>query len=70
MVNIVVTSVVIFIVSMIAFLGYAIFVEVNSDKIILNKNEWSCSASHKESSLVGKLIVTKDVCDNYIRVKV
>lgn len=56
-------------VSVVLFIGYAVYHESQKEKFSLNKNEWTCTASHKQVILVGKVPVMSTVCDNWKRME-
>lgn len=35
------------------------------DLVTLKKDEWSCTHTHREMRMVGKILVPVDVCDTY-----
>ena len=62
------TTLVLILSVVIAVLPYALHASISSPNLAtLKKSDWYCEASHKEQTYTGKIWVTRNVCDIYVR---
>lgn len=54
---------------LVAVLPFLVIASVNSpDLVTLKKDSWHCTAHHNETIMVGKILSTVQVCDQYGRI--